>query len=256
MKDTYTLKVNETSENLYENDIDIGLLMEELKRKRFKIIEKGTGFYAVKNRIGNLGSTLTHIGTIVIVIGGFIGNLFAVDGSVSLLPGQEMNFPDHNFTLVLDDFYMEFREDNSIKQYVSKVSLYEEGEKIRDDKIWVNKPLKYNGLDLYQSYFGWLNRIEITDEEGNILCDSLIGDSQHHFYEPENLMVFLYGLFPDFSMDSMGNPITKSQKLVNPRYVVIIYKDNKYESFHIAKPDEEMPYNGLRIKFQDPTLYT
>lgn len=256
MKNTYTPKPKENSENLYEGDLELELLIDELKKKRFKIIGEGVGFYAVKDRIGYLGSTVTHIGIIVIVLGGFIGNLFAIEGSVSLLPGQEMNFPDHNFSIVVDDFYIEFREDNSIEQYISEVSIYEEGVKVKEEKIWVNNPLLHNGLNLYQSYYGWLNKIKITDEDGNLLCDSLIGDGQEHVYEAGDLMVFLYGFFPDFSMDSMGNPITRSQKIINPRYAVVLHEDGQYAGSYIVEPGEEMPYNNLKIQFLEPTLYT
>lgn len=256
MKDTYAPAAGKGRENLYQEELNLQDFRNLLKKKRYKVIEKENGHYAVKHKVGYVGSSVTHLGILVIVLGAFFGNMFAVDGHVSLLPGEEMTFQEHDFSIVVDDFYMEFRDDRSIDQYFSEMTVYENGSKVKEEKIWVNKPLKYNGLNLYQSYYGWRSRLEIRDEDGNLLDHRMMEDNQHHFYEPENLRVYLYGFFPDFTMDRMGNPVTRSQMIADPHFALVLYDYDKYVDSYIVQPGHPVEYNGVTVEFIQPTLYT
>lgn len=255
MKDDYTPKTRKDSENLFLQGCNIDDFIKRLKTKKFKIIESENEVYAVKHRIGNIGSSVTHLGIVIIILGAVLGNMFVKEGLVSLVPGEMVEF-DEGFSLLLDDFYMDLREDGSVQQYYSEFSVYEGEEKIAEEKIWVNNPLSYRGLYFYQSNYGWASKLNIKDKNGNILYESVIKGSRHDFYQPEHLTIYLYGFFPDFSMDRAGNPISISQEMNNPHYAVVLYDEKEYVDSYIVPPGQPIEYNDIEIEFVDSVLYT
>ncbi|MGD9567012.1 MAG: cytochrome c biogenesis protein ResB [Sedimentibacter sp.] len=256
MKDDYIPAKSKESENLYYEDINIEKFKEVLKKKKFKIIETENGEYAVKHKVGYIGSSITHLGIIIIILGGVISNIFAEEGYINLIRGERADFDEYGFSLVLDDFYMTLREDGSVEQYYSELSIYEENEKINEEKIWVNNPLSLNGIDFYQSYYGWASKLNIRDKDNVLLYESVIKDNFYDYYHPEDLTVLLYGFYPDFSMDKKGNPVSVSLEKNKPAYAVMLYKGEEYVSSHIVAPGQPIEYNGIKIEFVDSVLYT
>lgn len=254
MKNTYVPAKGKNNTNLYENWMDIDSIKEEFKKKKFKIIDTKDGSYAVKHRIGHVGSSITHLGIVVIILGAVIGNMFVQEGFISLVPGETAGFED--FSLKLNDFYMDLREDGSIEQYYSELTIYEGQQKLKDEKIWVNNPLNYNGMYFYQSNYGWASELQIKGKDGSVLYEGILKDNPHEFYEPENLTIFLYGFFPDFSMDQAGNPITLSQEMNNPAYAVVLYNEEGYVDSYIVSPKETIEYKDITVEFADSVLYT
>ena len=256
MKSSYVPKQGKNNENLYENWMNIDSVKEMFKKKKFNIIEAEDGSYAVKHRIGHIGSSITHLGIVVIILGAVIGNMFVKDGYVSLVPGETANFHDYGFSLKLNDFYMDISDDGYINQYYSELTVYEDGKEQKDEKIWVNNPLNIDGMYFYQSNYGWSSNMRIKDNDGCVLFESTLKDNPHAFYEPENLTIYLYGFFPDFSMDRSGNPITLSQNVKNPAYAVVLYNEEGYVDSFITPPGEPIEYKDLIIEFVDSVLYT
>jgi len=256
MKNTYVPKSGKNNENLYENGMDIENVKEMLKKKKFKIVDTEDGIYAIKHSLGHIGSSVTHLGIVVIILGAVLGNMFVHEGYVNLIPGEIKEFKEFGFSLELNDFYMDFREDGSIEQYYSELTVYEGEQKLKEEKIWVNNPLSYKGMYFYQSNYGWASNMQIKDKDGSVLFESILKDNPHAFYEPENLIIVLYGFFPDFSMDRYGNPITLSQHMKNPAYAVALYNEESYVDSYIVTPGEPIEYNDLTIKFVDSVLYT
>lgn len=256
MKNTYFPSSHTKNENLWEEGTDLQSFKKHLKKNRFSVVDREDGFYAAKHRIGNIGSSVTHLGIIIIILGGFIGNLFATQGFFNLMPNEMKTFEKQNFSVVLDDFYLGFREDGTTEQYYSEFSIFEDGKKVKAEKIWVNNPLSYKGLELFQSSFGWVNKLVIKDKDDSVVYEGLLKDDQHYFYQPEHLTVYLYGFFPDFDINQMGQPFTKSQKMVSPHYAVVFYNFNEYVESYIIEPGQPITYNDVKVEFVEPTLYT
>lgn len=256
MKSTYVPVSGKKSTNLYESGMNIENVKDVLKKKQFKIIDGSDGTYAVKHRIGYIGSSITHLGIVVIILGAVIGNMFVQEGFINLVPGETVEFDEHNFSLKLNDFYIDFREDGSIGQYYSELTVHEDGQAPEEEKIWVNNPLNINGMYFYQSNYGWASNMQIKDKDGTVLQESTLKDNPHTFYEPENLTIFLYGYFPDFSMDRSGNPITLSQEVKNPAYAVVLYNEESFVDSFIVPAGDPIVYHDITIEFVDSVLYT
>lgn len=256
IKDDYFPSPRKDSENLWDHKKDIELFKSRLSKKRFKIYSTEKGFKAAKNRIGVLGPTVTHIGIIVIILGSFLGNLFAYEGFVNLMPGETKTFMEQGFSIELEDFYLDFREDGSTEQYYSDLKVIENGKHVDSKKIWVNNPLDYKGLSIYQSSFGWASNLSIKDSQGDILNQSILKNNEQYFYQPKHLTVYLYGYYPDFSIDQMGQPMTLSQEVKHPHYAVVLYEFGKYIDSYITEPGQAIKYEDIEITFEDSFLYT
>ncbi len=256
MKNTYFPKKGSESNNLYHDDINLEDFKQSLVKKRFQIKDNENGFSASKHRIGNIGSSITHLGIIIIILGGFLGNLMSQEGFFNMIPGDVKTFSEYGFSLGLNDFYLDFREDGSIEQYISEFSIYEDGLKVDEKKMWVNNPLSYNKIDFLQSNFGWVSNLRVKDKEDNILEEKLLKNGQSHFYQPEHLTVMLYGFYPDFNLTKAGEPFSMTERIKNPHFAVVLYHFEEYIDSYIIEPGQSLPYNDIEIEFVQPTLYT
>ncbi|MFA5576197.1 MAG: cytochrome c biogenesis protein ResB [Tissierellaceae bacterium] len=255
-KDSYFPSPRRDSENLWAKGQDIGAFRQGLVKRNFKIYDTETGFKAAKNRLGVLGPAITHLGIIVIILGSFLGNLFAYEGFVNLMPGETKTFAEEGFSIQLEDFYLGFRDDGSTEQYYSDLKLIEDGSQVDFKKIWVNNPLDYKGLSIYQSSFGWVSNFKIKDAEGRELDEGILKNNEQHFYQPKHLTIYLYGFYPDFSIDQMGQPMTASHQLKHPHYAVVLYEFGNYIDSYITEPGQAIIYEDIEITFEDSFLYT
>ena len=119
--------------------------------------------YAYKGLIGRIAPVIVHISLIVILIGATFGftNGFIVQ---EIIPVGEVfhikNILGSGFNNVIpiystfrvDDFYINYNFDNSIKQFFSKLSyVNDNGYKKIYSTIFVNSPLRLKGMTFYQT---------------------------------------------------------------------------------------------------------
>ncbi len=256
LRKDFFLSSNQKTENLWNDEVNIEEFRKSLEKKGFQIEENETGFRAAKHRIGAIGASVTHLGIVVIILGSFLGNLFAHEGYVNLSPGESTFLKEYGVTLKVDDFYLGFREDGSTEQYYSEIKIVENGQEVKEKKIWVNNPLNYKGLNFYQSSFGWTSNFVIKDKEGNILDRGNLRNDQHQFYQPKHLTVYLYGFYPDFAIDHMGQPVSVTQQMKNPHYAVVLYEFNNYIDSYIIEPGMPILYDDIEIVFEESNMYT
>jgi cytochrome c biogenesis protein len=248
--------VKEDAENHFREGLDEDAFLRSLTKKRFHIEHTENGFRASKHRIGNIGSSVTHLGIIIIILGSFFGNLFAEEGFFYLIPGESKNLESHDFSLRLDDFSLSFREDGSIEQYTSEMTVFEGTKEIKKDTMWVNNPLSYNGINLYQTSYGWTSRLTVRDEQGAEVYTGLLKNNETYFYEPLHLTIYLYGFFPNMNVDPSGLPFTMTDQVENPYYAVILYLMNDQVGAYVLEPGQPILYEGLSISVDDSVLYT
>ena len=195
------------------------------RQKHFRI-ETGDGeIRAGKLRSGVLGAAITHVGIIILFLGGAIGTMSSSEEMVTLLPGNQHRFEDQGFTLTLDDFSMTFEESGAVKQYISSVTVFDDDGTSRSDKLWVNKPFHHKGLGFYQANFGWTSNLRITESErGNVVVDGLMRSGGSYFHQPNHLTIHLYGYYPELGIGHGDQPVKMSDREIDPYYAVILYE--------------------------------
>jgi len=103
-------------------------------------------------RLSRAGSLLLHVALVVILAGGVVTAVFGFryPAPIYLWEGQEMVVTEGGFTVRVDAAGTEYSSEGVVSEYYSDVTVIENGEEVRSQRIEVNHPLVHNGVGLYQ----------------------------------------------------------------------------------------------------------
>ena len=219
--------------------------------------EEGNGIYANKARFGYFGSFITHISFLVIVLGFMYGNMTGFETSVGGVPGDTVSMDYADFDLKIDDFRIDYRDDYSVEQYYSDLTVIENDEETRNETIYVNRPLRNDGLNFYQSSYGWQGSLRISDEESFFLDTVDVIEGRHYHYRFENLTVHFEAFYPDFAYDQDGRPVNRSPHPNNPKFIWYLMDENgEVVDMVISEKGETYEYEDVEFTFTDYDQYT
>jgi cytochrome c biogenesis protein len=132
-------------------------LVATLKRSLFAVRARSAGetMLIAGSRFGlaRLGPVLTHLGFLLLVVGGLWISAAGVSRQVWMSPGDTAEIPGSTLRLELQDFRIETNDSGEITQYVSTAALFDGESKVREGEIAVNHPMRYRGFSLYQSSY-------------------------------------------------------------------------------------------------------
>jgi cytochrome c biogenesis protein len=139
--------------------------------------ESSITLFSEKGRFSRLGVYITHFSIILILIGGIAGSPpFGFRGYVNILEGEVV---DHvaerikdkqiarpiGFSIRCDDFRMTYYDlktpEKMVKEYMSDLTILDNGKEVLKKTIKVNDPLHYKGLTFYQSSYGVIHDLAI-----------------------------------------------------------------------------------------------
>ncbi|MGD8367364.1 MAG: cytochrome c biogenesis protein ResB [Desulfobacterales bacterium] len=125
--------------------------------------KKGFVFFAERWRWSRLGVYIVHGSVILLLIGGLIGSMFGLEGFVNIPEGETVNtirLRNSNQTAVLpfsvrcDDFSVTFYASGEPKEFRSSLTIIEDGKPVLQKNVIVNDPLRYRGINFFQSSYG------------------------------------------------------------------------------------------------------
>ncbi len=125
--------------------------------------ENGYTLYAEKGRWTKLGVYVVHISILFLLFGGMIGIFFGFKGNMRLNEGEKSNTvhikkrqsPEKlAFFLRCNDFHVEFYDTGMPEEFRTNLSVIKDGKEVVTRDIIVNKPLRYQGINIYQSSYG------------------------------------------------------------------------------------------------------
>jgi cytochrome c biogenesis protein len=133
------------------------------------VVESGNGFAvtAEKGRWTRLGVYGVHLSVVLLLIGGLVGSLFGFEGFANIAEGETVStiqIRNSNmsralpFAIRCDDFEVQFYDTGAPKLFRSDLVLLEDGQPVVEKSIIVNDPLRYNGINIFQSSYGELDR--------------------------------------------------------------------------------------------------
>ncbi len=151
-------------------------MYKPLVAKRFgyttiEAIDKGFCIFAEKGRWTRMGAYVVHISIILLILGAIIGAIFGFDGYVNIPEGEGIKHiilrssgKAHHlpFEIRCNDFNLSFYDTGAPKEYRSALSIMEDGKSSANKNIIVNDPLRYKGINIFQSSYGVLPPKEIT----------------------------------------------------------------------------------------------
>jgi cytochrome c biogenesis protein len=118
-----------------------------------------------RSNYARLGTYLTHLSVLLILVGALIGTVWGFKGYVEIREGKTvdgfvLNSPQEivrplGFQVRCDAFRVDFYADGSPREFVSTLTFLDKGRMMIDHApLRVNHPLSYGGLSFYQSSYG------------------------------------------------------------------------------------------------------
>ncbi|KAB2333730.1 cytochrome c biogenesis protein ResB [Bacillus mesophilum] len=239
---------------------------EKLKAKRYRIREEDGNILAEKGRFSRWGPYVNHVGLIIFLIGGMLRFvpgmyvdeiLWVREGETKVIPETDGQYYLENHEFILETYDKENSKEEFAaaiddkgmvaKNFQSDVTLYKtkgetvhgqtpQLEKVRDDSIRVNHPLKFEDLALYQVDYKLDELNQMTFALSNKETNEEYGDLTIDLYDPKDTydlgngyQVEIVSYFPDFEFDENSEPITKSRIPNNPAFVFKMFTPDKPE---------------------------
>ncbi len=148
-------------------------IIKKFSYKKTEKTEKGTVFFAEKNRWTKSGVYVVHLGVILLLAGSLAGSIAGFDGYMNLPEGEKSNIVkirstnksrQLDFSVQCDDFNVLFYDSGMAKEYKSALSVIENNKIVLKKNIVVNTPLRYKGINFFQSSYGVLDPEKIHTE--------------------------------------------------------------------------------------------
>jgi cytochrome c biogenesis protein len=218
----------------------------------YKIVEKtddGLCIFAEKGRWTRVGVYIVHSSIVFLLIGSLLVSIFGFQGYVNIPEGETVNSIQINnsnqtkildFAVRCDDFKISFYESGSPKEYRSSLSILESGRVAFKKEIIVNDPLRYKGINIFQSSYGKTSpdkvKIKISSKTSGkeYSEEAVIG---HPFDLPEEMGKFEiknYKESADFSGQTLGEAFTG------------VFTPRNQESIEILLPVKFANFDAMR----------
>ena len=143
------------------------LFLPLLKRRfgyvRLEETTDGMWLFAEKWRWSRIGVYVVHLSIVVLLLGSLIGSIFGFEGFVNIPEKETVDaiFLRQNgtayklpFAIQCDDFEVSFYPNGSPKEFRSSLTILENGQPTLQKDIIVNDPLRYRGINIFQSSYG------------------------------------------------------------------------------------------------------
>ncbi len=131
------------------------------------VLKEETGqtimLYAEKGRWTRLGVYVVHTSLLLLLLGALIGSLFGFKANLNLDEGKSSdtailsdskNPVKLGFTIQCNDFEVKFYDTGAPEEFRSNLTIIEEGKESLTKDILVNHPLRYKGINIFQSSYG------------------------------------------------------------------------------------------------------
>lgn len=245
-------------------------VVSQLEKQRYKVMIEDGHILAEKGRFSRWGPYVNHIGLIIILIAALLrmtpwlyldDYVWVREGQQVVIPGTEDTYYIENKEFILekyDDSDERFKDALAIvegrggeihKNYQTNVVIYKnvaatipgaepELEKVLEDKVFMNNPLKFDSYTLYQSgyqqneFSSMSFKIYETDDADQEALDTFTVDltDLETEYELENgFRVVIEKYIPDYYLDDNGEPRSETKFPRNPAFVFFVYPPNSGE---------------------------
>jgi len=152
---------------------DWDVLRSQLSQHRYKVYEKSEDtvpfsdkmLYAHKGLSGRIGPIVVHASMLLILVGAILGSMtgffaqeivpsgqtFKVQNIFDAGPWSGPQIPK-DWSVHVNRFWIDYSPEGRVDQFYSDLSVLDKtGEEVKRKTIWVNQPLRYKNVTLYQA---------------------------------------------------------------------------------------------------------
>lgn len=246
---------------------------KKLKELRYNVKSEDGAILAERGRFSRWGPYVNHTGLIIFLLGVLLRGLpgFYVDETLWLRDGETRAIPGapgyylKNNKFIIETYSKEEdavfgqaidRVGTIVKNFQSDVTLYKEVEGglpgqseqlefVKDYSIIVNKPLNFDGFNVFQMDYRLDELKSMTFQLTEKASNTSLGEFTVDLIDPEPIYeleegasVELKDFFPDYEGIKDGKPSSKSPIPNNPAFI--------FKMVTPAKPDGEMSFVAIR----------
>jgi cytochrome c biogenesis protein len=152
------------------------VVKRQFRYQRVEVAEGTTCIYAERGRWTRLGVYVVHLSVVLLIIGAMVGSFFGFEGFVNIPEGEGTdtirmrNNPSMGlrlpFEIHCDDFNVEMYSNGAPKEFRSDLRLVQNGQTIYNKEIIVNDPIRYKGINIFQSSYGELPPDHTSQQAG------------------------------------------------------------------------------------------
>jgi cytochrome c biogenesis protein len=213
-----------------------------------------------------------HFSVILILLGAFAGSLFGFKGTMAILQGDSTNVVKLMqkdkalilpFELRCDKFEIKFYPDGTPSEYISEVTIVDNGQEVMKSAIKVNEPLTYRGVSFYQATYGTvISRATVTfaDDTTGESFDLTLTTENEETVPGTNTIVQLMDYRENFGNFGPAVAIGMLDEDEKPQagWILVNYPNfhgNRLGHYRLSVRDVEATYyTGLQVK-RDPGIW-
>jgi cytochrome c biogenesis protein len=157
-------------------------LSAALTQKGYKIFQESDRLYARKGLIGKIGPIFVHASMLLILGGAILGALTGFTAQEMVPSGETFQIKNitesglwskpqipKDWSVRVNRFWIDYSPSGAIEQFYSDLSVLDlTGEEVDRQTIHVNKPLRYQGVTLYQANWD-INAVRFTLNRSPVL---------------------------------------------------------------------------------------
>lgn len=136
-----------------------------LNNKGYKVYTNDNSIYAQKGLAGRIGPIIVHIGMIIVLLGAIWGAFSGFFAQEMIPSGETFTIKNYleagkltnlekpqSFQIKVNDFWIDYTPEGKVDQFYSDLSVInKQGEEVTRKTIFVNEPLRYQGITFYQT---------------------------------------------------------------------------------------------------------
>ncbi len=215
--------------------------------------------FASKHRAGLWGAWVCHLGILLLILGFALGQATREQYTVYGVPGDVRPIGDTGYMLVIDDFRIGLRADDTVEQYTADITVYDmnaDGAPSRSATISVNNPATLYGMKFFQNSTGWAATVRVLKSGEEIQREVVCAGDYLTVKDNADLVVCLNAFYPDYVFTPGVGPSTASGKLDNPAYLYSVYYQERMLGMNALMEGEELTIDDYTVTFSDPQSYT
>lgn len=208
-------------------------------------------------RFTRLGSPVLHTGLLVLAAGIFLGAVYGKSFSCRIPEGEaaDLTAAGFPFDLRVGRFAVEYYPGFQPRQYRTELTVVEDGREVYSKTIAVNDPLRYRGVKVYQTSYGWV--LEGTVEENGRVRPYRVFDRESLLLDGAGEFLARVYFFPDYAVRKDGHPYLKTPLPANPRMVYLVFCGGEMISSGALAPGEKVALEeGLVLGFARYRYFT
>ena len=144
-------------------EVCLAFVKRHFRHSHMETTDTGYAIYGEKGRWTRFGVYTVHLSVVLLLVGGLIGSIFGFDGWVNIPEGESVSqirlrsqaqVLQLDFEIRCDDFDVSFYDTGAPKEFRSSLTILEQGREVLKKDIIVNDPLRYKGVNMFQSSYG------------------------------------------------------------------------------------------------------